>query len=179
MLSPQAGVSFGFLFGKRGSSQKCQNDTTADKGAVCQEFKPVSIFPLGPRRFVCRTHFYERQGKKRKLTLLTNPRKRAVVCLWKRLYEDSHTIGVSIALTQAEVTEMLKTLEENDHRGLSLSDVAIMPRNLAVSISKENAAFVHKKTRRALLSKLKQVRKLCGVDVKPEAWSRFLASVAL
>ena len=33
MLSPQAGVSFGFLFGKRGSSQKCQKDTTGDKGA--------------------------------------------------------------------------------------------------------------------------------------------------
>jgi hypothetical protein len=25
MLSPQAGVSFGFLFGKRGSSQKCHS----------------------------------------------------------------------------------------------------------------------------------------------------------
>jgi hypothetical protein len=37
-------------------------------------------------------------------------------------------------------------------------------RDLAVPISKENAAFVHKKTRRALLSKLKQARKLCGLD---------------
>ena len=52
-------------------------------------------------------------------------------------------------------------------------------RDLAVPISKENAAFVHKKTRRALLSKLKQARKLCGLDVKPEAWKRFLASAAL
>ena len=69
---------------------------------------------------------------------------------------------------------MLEALEENDHRGLSPSDVAIMPRDLAVPISKENAAFVHKKTRRALLSKLKHARKLCGLDVKPEAWKRFL-----
>jgi hypothetical protein len=84
---------------------------------VCQEFKPVSIFPAGPRRFVCRTHFWERHGKIRKLLLFTNPRKRAVICLWKRLYEDSRTIGVSIALTQADVAEMLETLEENDHRG--------------------------------------------------------------
>ena len=83
---------------------------------VCQAFKPVSIFPAGPRRFACRTHFWERQGKLRKLVLFTNPRKRAVICLWKRLYEDSRTIGVSIALTQVEVAEMLETLEENDHR---------------------------------------------------------------
>jgi len=146
---------------------------------VCQEFKPVSIFPAGPRRFVCRTHFWERQGKIRKLLLFTNTRKRAVICLWKQLYEDSLTLGLSLALTQAEVAEMLEALEENDHRCLSPSDVAIMPRDLAVPISKENAAFVHKKTRRALLSKLKQARKLCGLDVKPEAWKRFLASAAL
>ena len=80
--------------------------------------------------------------------------------------------ALSLALTQAEVAEMLEALEENDHRCLSPSDchtdVAIMPRDLAVPISKENAAFVHKKTRRALLSKLKQARKLCGLDVKPE-----------
>jgi hypothetical protein len=91
-------------------------------------------------------------------------------------------LGLSLALTQAEVAKMLEALEEkaeNDHRGLSPSDVAIMPRDLAVPISKGNAAFVHKKTRRALLSKLKQARKLCGLDVKPEAWKRFLASAAL
>ena len=87
--------------------------------------------------------------------------------------------ALSLALTQAEVAEMLEALEENDHHCLSPSDVAIMPRDLAVPISKENAAFVHKKTRRALLSKLKQARKLCGLDVKPEAWKRFLASAAL
>ncbi len=94
---------------------------------VCQEFKPVSIFPAGPRRFVCRTHFWERQGKIRKLLLFTNTRKRAVICLWKQLYEDSLTLGLSLALTQAEVAEMLQALEENDHHGLSPSDVAIMP----------------------------------------------------
>ena len=54
-----------------------------------------------------------------------------------------------------------------------------MPRDLAVPISKENAAFIRKKTRRALLSKLKQARKLCGLEIRPEAWKRFLASVAL
>ena len=82
--------------------------------------------------------------------------------------------ALSLALTQAEVAEMLEALEENDHRCLSPSDVAIMPRDLAVPISKENAAFVHKKTRSALVSKLKQARKLCGLDVKPEAWKGFL-----
>ena len=65
--------------------------------------------PYSLRDLVCRTHL--RQGKLRKLVLFTNPRKRAVICLWKRLYEDSRTIGVSIALTQAEVAEMLETLE--------------------------------------------------------------------
>jgi hypothetical protein len=80
---------------------------------------------------------------------------------------------------------MLEALEEKDHRGLSPSDVAITPRDLAAPVSKEtkeNAAFVHKKTRRALLSKLKQARKRGGREIKPrksEAWKGFLASVAL
>jgi hypothetical protein len=83
---------------------------------------------------------------------------------------------------------MLEALEEKDHRGLSPSDVAIMPRDLAAPVSKEtkeNAAFVRKKckkTRRALLARLKQARKRGGREIKPrksEAWKGFLASVAL
>ena len=57
-----------------------------------------------------------------------------------------------------------------------------MPRDLAAPVSKEtkeNAAFVHKKTRRALLARLKQARKRGGREIKPEAWKGFLASVAL
>ena len=50
----------------------------------------------------------------RKPVLFTNLRKRAVIHLWKRLYEDGHTLGLSLALTQAEVAEMLEALEEND-----------------------------------------------------------------
>ena len=124
------------------------------------------MFPRGQRRFTCRhtvvpIHLWK---------------------LWKRLYEDGRTLGLSLALTQAEVAEMLEALEEKDHRGLSPSDVAIMPRDLAAPVSKEtkeNAAFVRKKTRRALLSKLKQARKRGGREIKPEAWKGFLASVAL
>ena len=76
---------------------------------VCQAFKPVSIFPAGPRRFVCRTYFWERQGETGKLLLFTNPRKRAVICLWKRLYEDSRTLGLSLALTQATAATTMHT----------------------------------------------------------------------
>jgi hypothetical protein len=93
-----------------------------------------------------------------------------------------NNLGLSLALTQAEVAEMLEALEEKDHRGLSPSDVAIMPRDLAAPVSKEtkeNAAFVRKKTRRALLARLKQARKRGGREIKPEAWKGFLASVAL
>jgi hypothetical protein len=39
------------------------------------------------------------RAKTRKLLLFTNPRKRAVICLWKRLYEDGRTLGLSLALT--------------------------------------------------------------------------------
>ena len=106
-------------------------------------------------------------------------RARGLLSTYGRDYEDGRTLGLSLALTQAEVAEMLEALEENDHRGLSPSDVAIMPRDLAAPVSRENAAFVHEKTRRALLSKLKQARKLCGLEIRPEAWKRFLASVAL
>jgi hypothetical protein len=68
--------------------------------------------------------------------------------------------------TSGRDAEMLEAPEENDHRGLSPSDVAIMPRDLAAPVSRENAAFVHEKTRRALLSKLEQARHANAVGVK-------------
>ena len=87
--------------------------------------------------------------------------------------------GSYVVHTSGRDAEMLEAPEENDHRGLSPSDVAIMPRDLAATVSRENAAFVHEKTRRALLSKLEQARKRCGREIKPESWKLFLASVAL
>ena len=71
--------------------------------------------PCGNSKVHMSHTLWERQGKLRKLVLFTNPSKRAVICLWKRLYEDSRTLGPSLALTQAEVAEMLET-EANDHR---------------------------------------------------------------
>ena len=75
---------------------------------VFQEFKSVSIFHAGPRRFVCRTHFWERQGETRKLLLFTNPRKRAVIHLWKATTRTPGGLGMSRGDGECYGTRTLK-----------------------------------------------------------------------
>ena len=86
-----------------------------------------------------------------------------------------------MALKQADIGGMLDALEADQRRRFSLSSassansthgtqrcpaldaVAVLPADLTVPLSKQNAVLVTKSTRRVLLEKLRRARKALGV----------------
>ena len=75
---------------------------------ICRDFLPVSRLPRGPRRFMCRTHLWQRTGQKARMALLMKPLKRLLARLWMQGYKDSFKLGhTHIALTQKELGALL------------------------------------------------------------------------
>ena len=126
---------------------------------VCNEFLPIDMFPIGQRRFTCRPHLWERIGKKSRKALLLKPRKRLLASIWTRCYKDARMIGLSLVLKQADIDRILDTIEEQGPN-LCIDEVALVPRELSVPMSKENTALVSKQERQALLDKLRRALKI-------------------
>ena len=55
---------------------------------VCEDFLPVTEFPRGQRRYTCRVHLWERNGRKAKKTLLMKTRKKLLTRMWMQCYRD-------------------------------------------------------------------------------------------
>ena len=126
---------------------------------VCNEFLPIDMFPRGQRRFTCRPHLWERIGKKSRKALLLKPRKRLLASIWTRCYKDARMLGLSLVLKQADISRILDTIEEQSPN-LCIDEVALVPRELSVPMSKENTALVSKQERQALLDKLRRALKI-------------------
>jgi hypothetical protein len=104
---------------------------------VCNEFLPIDMFPIGQRRFTCRPHLWERIGKKSRKALLLKPRKRLLASIWTRCYKDARMLGLSLVLKQADISRMLDTIEEQSPN-LCIDEVALVPRELSVPMSREH-----------------------------------------
>ena len=126
---------------------------------VCREFLPTGMFPRGQRRFTCRPHIWQRIGKKSRKALLTKPRKKLLASIWTRCYKDARLLGLSLLLKQKDIDRMLDTLEEQSSN-MRIDEVALLPKELSVPVSKENTALVSKHERQALIDKLRRTRKL-------------------
>ena len=126
---------------------------------VCNEFLPIDMFPIGQRRFTCRPHLWERIGKKSRKALLLKPRKRLLASIWTRCYKDARMLGLSLVLKQADISRILDTIEEQSPN-LCIDEVALVPRELSVPMSKENTVLVSKQERQALLDKLRRASKI-------------------
>ena len=56
---------------------------------ACQGILPVSAFPTGKRRYLCRHHLWERCTKAHKVRKLSDMNNRHVYRLWRRCWEDA------------------------------------------------------------------------------------------
>jgi hypothetical protein len=68
-------------------------------------------------------------------------------------------LGLSLVLKQADISRILDTIEEQSPN-LCIDEVALVPRELSVPMSKENTALVSKQERQALLDKLRRAAKI-------------------
>ena len=118
---------------------------------VCNDFLPITDFPRGQRRFTCRSHLWERIGKKAKKKLLMKPCKRLLARLWMQSYKDRRVFGHSrIALRQADIDTMIDAAEITQ-----AGQLAVIPINPSQILSVGNAVLASKQARRELIARVR------------------------
>ena len=111
----------------------------------CRKFLPITAFPAGRRRYICREHLYQRVKLPARLRVQADDKRRDLVKLWARCRTDSKNLGQTrIELNQSEIAEILKD------KGIDLA-YAIVPANSSQVLSPANCAVVLNETRRDLI----------------------------
>ena len=113
----------------------------------CRELRPLSAFPAGPRRYICKAHLYERVKLPAKLRVQADDKRRVLSQLWARCSTDAKALGQTrIQLAQREMAGIL------EHTGFRI-DLAfvIVPADASRMLSRDNVAVVANEARRALI----------------------------
>ena len=111
----------------------------------CKKCMPISAFPVGPRRFICKAHLNEHVKRPAKRRVQADDRRRVLSQLWFRCRTDSRALGqTGIELGKSEIDEILM------HKGIDLK-FAIVPADLSQVLSRENFAVVLNESRRSLI----------------------------
>ena len=87
---------------------------------ACECTLPLSAFPSGTRRFLCKKHIWERiQQPSKRRALANNPHKRKLWTLWKKCWNDAKRTfhHDRILLLQRDIEETLAQLEGSSHSG--------------------------------------------------------------
>ena len=114
----------------------------------CRELRPLSAFPAGPRRYVCKAHLYERFTLPAKRRVQADEKRRVLSKLWARCRTDSKALDQThIKLTQSEIAGIL------EHTGFRIDlAFAVVPADASRMLSRENVAVVVNEARRDLIS---------------------------
>jgi hypothetical protein len=139
---------------------------------ACDNFLPVSQFPVGPRRFLCKTHMWATAGKKAKAKRMADTNKMILFRLWGKAYDDSKRFNrawrtpddtdaqsinhAHISITQREIEQLLHIATNysseavyDNHREFARR-IAVVPVNPKEVLSLCNAALVPNTIKRQL-----------------------------
>jgi len=83
---------------------------------ACGKMLPVSAFPAGKRRYLCRQHLWQLCTRPCKQRRLSDTNHRHVYRLWRRCWEDAKvSFGQKkITLVQKHIAEMLKNVHDGN-----------------------------------------------------------------
>jgi hypothetical protein len=114
----------------------------------CKKRLPLSAFPVGPRRYICKAHLYERFTLPAKLRVQADEKRRILNKLWARCSSDAKKLGQTrIQLTQREIAGIL------EHMGFRIDlAFAVVPADASRVLSRDNVAVVVNEARRDLIS---------------------------
>ena len=135
---------------------------------VCEAILPVSAFPAGKRRYLCRQHLWQRCTRPCKERRLSNTNHRHVYRLWRRCWEDAKLSFAQKGniLMQKHIAEMLQNWKDGNQNVKSAANLdrsseyvfknfsdcaAIVPVDPEKVLSPSNAAMVDMPGRTALL----------------------------
>ena len=91
---------------------------------ACGCTRPLSAFPSGPRRFLCKKHIWQRiQQPSKRRAMANNSHKRKLWTLWKKCWTDAKRTfkHERILLLQRDIEETLAQLEESSNNGQGVS----------------------------------------------------------
>lgn len=112
----------------------------------CNARIPLSLFPKGKRRYVCRQHAWQHVKKPHKARVAADARRALLFRQWQRCYADAKTFQhAHIDSTQEDLARLLTAAGSEDHT------MAAVPRDPASVLSNDNAVVVPNDTRKKLL----------------------------
>ena len=135
---------------------------------VCEAILPVSAFPAGKRRYLCRQHLWQRCTRPCKERRLSNTNHRHVYRLWRRCWEDAKlSFGQrGVTLLQKHIAQMLQDWKDGNQNVKSAAKLdrscahvlqnfsdcaAVVPADPEKVLSPSNAVVVDMPGRSALL----------------------------
>jgi hypothetical protein len=119
---------------------------------ICNEFLCISKFPRGQRRYICKQHLWEFNGKISKAKLRANPWNKEIARLYSLCYSDRRLFSRSkIDITQAGIRKLFNEGSPQEKFGF-----AVLPIHPHEVLSINNAALVRREDRIKLLSYLKE-----------------------
>ena len=136
---------------------------------ACQSTLPLSAFPSGTRRYLCRKHVWVRIQQPSKRRKLADSHKQQLCTLWKTCWSDAKRTfkRERILLLQRDIETALALLQGSGkggsgkgppaaHRQLGALQMALMPCDPERHLSRDNVVVVDKNARRALLRAFRQ-----------------------
>ena len=115
----------------------------------CHALQPLSVFPKGKRRYVCRLHIWQCIKKQHQARVLADAHRKMLFKQWQRCYRDARSFKhTRIDVTQDDLAKLLKPTVCADP-GLC---TAVMPRDPVRTLRCDNAVVVPNRTRRLLLN---------------------------
>ena len=113
----------------------------------CNARIPVSLFPKGKRRYICRQHAWQHVKKPHKARVTADARRALLFKQWQRCYADAKTFQhAHIDFTQKDLARLLTAAGSED-----TTAVAAVPRDPASVLCYDNAIVVPNEARKKLL----------------------------
>jgi len=113
----------------------------------CNARIPLSLFPKGKRRYVCRQHAWQHVKKPHKARVAADARRALLFKQWQRCYADAKTFQhAHIEFTQEGLARLLNAVGSEDS-----TTMAAVPRDPGRVLSNGNAVVVPNDARKKLL----------------------------
>ena len=135
----------------------------------CCALQPLSAFPKGKRRYVCRRHVWQCVKKQHRARILADVHRKMLFKQWQRCYADARTFQhTRIRVTQEDLAELIRAARPAD---TDPAVVAVVPCDPERVLCRDNAVVVHNEARLALLL----VRRRHGSEAYAAALASWLA----
>ena len=136
---------------------------------ACQTTLPITAFPVGRRRYLCKRHIWERIQRPSKQRALANTDKKQLWLLWKRCWIDAKkSFGHDrITLVQRDIADKLSKMEDKSVKEWTQHSMA--KRDIADTLSQVEGKSVKAWTKHSMADSESDAVNAPASITKPES----------